>query len=80
MDAYGLRAPNSAPWWSLLVILARAILAVEVEGVDRRRCPKQVIKFGLQRLLKLDEKSKAESQVWRLSGSFSGRVLSERVT
>lgn len=49
---------NTAPWWTLLVILACAILAVEIEGVSRGRCPKQVIKFGLQRLLNINKKQK----------------------
>lgn len=58
MDSYRLQAPNTAPWCTLLVILARAILAVEIEGVDRGRRPKQVIKFGLQRLLNNNKKQR----------------------
>lgn len=58
MDSYRLQAANTAPWWTLLVILARAILAVEIEGVDRGRRPKQVIKFGLQRLLNNNKKQR----------------------
>lgn len=58
MDSYQLQEPNTAPWWTLLVILARAVLAVEIEGVGRGRRPKQVIKFGLQRLLNMNKKQR----------------------